>query len=397
MKTQIVRLEEALRFWENSLFLTSAIGMQDETLSIAKLPELSQYLPLKTHDFRGRLLGSRTREFTPEMAFGTEDIYNAVKRSLGHGRTTLPQLLWSWSRRSRRSYTLAPDLQLQLAGTALSSIRTVDISWPFDTFGIALSEPVLIERSSTYQHAYDYLLVSRDERLLEAGNRDVTVILLLCRHLTGMKYMPLEDRKRIAKEARRGKDVGRFWDRYNLDQLSLESCINVIFTSSSNENFVDSLAQRMQSLDRVDDGLKEKGKAFLTIVNRIVFGLCLYLSSLTPDERRNALRWSKGKPVRIQRADPHRPETITDEAEVCMVTSVDTISSRDRELLRQIMQSGREIFLPGPHFCQGHWRRPPGKGDNPSAPRTVWVRPYQTGLNQLGENELPGGAIMKVK
>jgi len=396
-----VRLEEALRYWENSLFLITAIGLADASPHITNLPEIASHLPLRTHDFRRRLLGSRNAEYAPESVFGTEDVYTATKDRIGHGSIAFPQLLWSWSRRSRRSYTLASDLQLQLAGTALSNVRVGDIPWPFDTFGVALPEPISTHANLGFEHRFDYLLVSRKERFEMTGDREMIVILLICRHLTGMQYMSPEERSRIAKEARRGsrwKDIGRFWGRYGLDKVSKDGCINPVFIAPAADTLlVDSLTQHMHNTSQDGSVPANKAMAFTTILNRVVFGLCLYLSTLTPEERRHHLRWSKGEPASVRRADSRKPETIGDEAEVCMVTSVQTISDRERELLRRIMQSGKEISLPGPHFCQGHWRRPPGKGDDPSAPRTVWVRPYETGIEQLGENELPGGALVKIK
>jgi len=209
--------------------------------------------------------------------------------------------------------------------------------------------------------------------------------------------MPVEERERIAKIAHRGNegsDLSRFWSEYGLDKVS-RGCINILFLPPVDEFFVDSLSDCI--VNNYTDLSGRQLKAFSMVLNRIVFGLCLYLSSLTPEERERHVRWSRGQVTEVQKGDPRKSETIGDETEVCMVTSAQKISDRHRELLRRIMQSEREISLPGPHFCQGHWRRPPGKGHDPNAPRTVWVRPYETGMDQLGENELPGGAIVKVE
>jgi hypothetical protein len=229
-----------------------------------------------------------------------------------------------------------------------------------------------------------------------AKGKEMIVILLICQHVRGMRYMPHEERKRITKEVHKGgrKDVGRFWDRYGLDAVSKEGCINPLLLAPGVETmFVDSLAQNLRNV--ADKESISNAKALATVVNRIVFGMCLYLSTLTPQERREYTQWFKVQGG-IEGTSSRQPETITDESEVCAVTSVQAISDRDRELLRRIMGTGRGT-LPSPHFCQGHWRRPPGKGDDPNAPRTVWVRPYETGVEQLGDNELPGGAMIRVK
>jgi hypothetical protein len=43
-------------------------------------------------------------------------------------------------------------------------------------------------------------------------------------------------------------------------------------------------------------------------------------------------------------------------------------------------------------FREGHWRRPPGKGDDPTAPRTVHVRPCIVRRDRLPKDGglLPG-------
>lgn len=44
------------------------------------------------------------------------------------------------------------------------------------------------------------------------------------------------------------------------------------------------------------------------------------------------------------------------------------------------------------HFRRGHWRRPPGQGDDPTASKTVWVRPTLVRRDRLPEGALPGGS-----
>lgn len=385
-------MEEALRAWENYLFLTTTIGLEGENIPKTAQKEVNRYLPLRTHEFRRHLLSSLNRDFAPEEVFGASHIYDSVSHRFGLSYVTLPQILWSWNQRSRRSYTLTTDLQLELAGTTLSDVRVSDIAWPFDTFGISLPEPI----SLGYGYCkYDYVIASRNEHLQATKTPETTVILLLCQHLAGAKYMPPEDRKRVIKKARKGRGgIGQFLSQYQTNRFS-NSCVSMMCIGSMDEFFVDSLSKHIHDASAELENERQK-KHFTTVVNRIVFGLCLYISSLDPQEKRDVLRWSKDVKVKSGTI-PHKPETITDESEVCMVTSIRSISTRERDWLRQFMQNERIASLPGPHFCQGHWRRPPGDGDDPSAEKTVWVRPYYTGREELGANELPGGAIMKTK
>ena len=113
---------------------------------------------------------------------------------------------------------------------------------------------------------------------------------------------------------------------------------------------------------------------------QIVFGFCLYLSSLPPQSAHRSA-WQKALDKHERKANPRG---IINEAEVCSVSSTIYLTTEQIELIEsQETQAKREIC---PHFRRGHFRRPPGQGQNPEAPRTVAVAPtfVKRGLHEEG-------------
>ena len=70
------------------------------------------------------------------------------------------------------------------------------------------------------------------------------------------------------------------------------------------------------------------------------------------------------------------PGTVLSEADVCTVTYESILSPEDKRFFNLIQEKGLSQALKemGTHFRCAHWRRPPGKGDDSSAPKTVHVK-----------------------
>ena len=84
---------------------------------------------------------------------------------------------------------------------------------------------------------------------------------------------------------------------------------------------------------------------------------------------------------------------VTREAEVCTISSCHKLTAKERAALGIDMKvgsvGGHEVRA---HFRRGHWRRLPGYGDQPDAPKLVWVRPTLVRRDRLPRGALPGGA-----
>jgi hypothetical protein len=137
------------------------------------------------------------------------------------------------------------------------------------------------------------------------------------------------------------------------------------------------------------DHLVELGSVY-DAAHRIVFGLCQYVAAA-----RTANATEVWRPVRKGSAKGHA--SITDEAEVCMVQSHHNFTVEEKAVIHGIICGGGNIAKQiSAHFRIGHWRRPPGKGNDPSYPKTVWVRPTLVLRGDLEGPGLPGGSIQMI-
>lgn len=82
---------------------------------------------------------------------------------------------------------------------------------------------------------------------------------------------------------------------------------------------------------------------------------------------------------------------MTNDADVCTVSSIYRLTPEERKLIGDHAVSRRGTVELCAHFRRGHWRRPPGKGDDPTAEKTVWVRPTLVCRDRLAAGSMPGG------
>lgn len=120
------------------------------------------------------------------------------------------------------------------------------------------------------------------------------------------------------------------------------------------------------------------------IIFRIVFGLLLYLQS-RPAEELMPKGWVKS----VFERTIGRNNLIRLPSEVCEVRSIYQLSDIERKAIKPLLR-GIHTEL-GVHYREGHWRRPPGKGQDPNYPKTVWVRPTIVRSDKLADGGLPGG------
>jgi len=120
---------------------------------------------------------------------------------------------------------------------------------------------------------------------------------------------------------------------------------------------------------------------------RVVVGMCLYLKTL-PSGSPHQSEW---RPV--PRSGLPDPKAISNEAQVCTVSSCYKLTTQERVMLGlEGTKQEKALYELSCHFRAGHWRRPPGMGSDPTAPKTVHVRPCIVRKDRLQEGELPGGS-----
>jgi hypothetical protein len=122
---------------------------------------------------------------------------------------------------------------------------------------------------------------------------------------------------------------------------------------------------------------------------RILAGLCLYIRTLPPISKYRT-KWQKAEVEPLVMP----VQAITDEAEVCVVSTEFTLSPEERTIFssREVNEELAGCMKKNPHFRRGFWKRPPGQGHNPDAEKSIWVRPTIVNRHLLREGELPLGA-----
>jgi hypothetical protein len=118
----------------------------------------------------------------------------------------------------------------------------------------------------------------------------------------------------------------------------------------------------------------DQWKVFWTKALRIVLGLPLYMRSLPP----NSPYLSKVTPPEKRKAG----RTIVSTNQICKVTCDFRLTTRQRETLERSPRAEIEAAW---KWVEGHWRRPPGQGHDPLAPRTVEVKAYIVGEEFMPE------------
>lgn len=125
-------------------------------------------------------------------------------------------------------------------------------------------------------------------------------------------------------------------------------------------------------------------------IERLLLGTVLYLQTL-PVHSPHRADWRP-----LARTELPNPHPITGETQLCVLSSSRTLTSEIREQLlaeREQQITGRQIKT---HFRTGYWRRRPGQGHIPDAPRIVWIHPTIVRRDRLREGEVPAGSVVKL-
>ncbi len=176
---------------------------------------------------------------------------------------------------------------------------------------------------------------------------------------------------------------------YNMATMLMSTAVPGALVSDY-ENAAGIDMKRGESPPVINENITEKYPE-MRIALRLAVGLSLYLKSLP----RSSSHVSKWHPIRLPRT--MSTQSITAEAEVCDVTSIYKFTADEQRTLDAIKKGNRPHgFEIRTHFREGHWRRAPGTGSDPTAPKTVHVRPTLVRRDLLSEGELPSGAVKKM-
>lgn len=385
MKT-IVRLEQLLEHWELGMeFLNWTLGtVGHEAGQPIDCPEIKHFSFV-----REALLGRRSVASVWHIGYPPPDSKleesDLIRRALGgQCAECIPRQLLSWHKDSRRVYHLSEDLEVLLRLTSLKDVNWGDIRLPFPSFVITLNQPL--------EGRYDCIILST---ILDAlTGTPLTFISLLPRTLGEACQT---SRRNFGYEAARDLAGRGRWKKLaeHIGPAKLESVDVVTFAfnmAAIAETPVATPLSRyapapvglpVEAALRADIGAQANDDAM-----RIIAGLCLYLKTLPPGSPLLG-PWVRVRPPSTGKRKPKPSTLITDAAQVCTVASTFVLTHEERAIVREHGASGLSL---SPHFREGHWRRPPGKGSDPTAEKTVWVRPTVVNRHKLAEGELPGGA-----
>lgn len=388
MRKMIDVLENALRGWEDNGFLRSILkvvkektGMNEDIFTCG-FPEIM----LNWRDLREHLMQAQAGvEFDTERFLGGASFQGMSGSNLpvSHNNV-LPLALWQWTKWSRRVFQVQEDLQALLRVTSFhKDLLAGDIHLPFPAFLMTLARPIrhVLEDGGT--ELYDSIFAFTIPQEI-VGNADARILGLFMFSTGKSEYRGVGtfDRDAMRKALHRG-DYQKVIKKLMGPQQRVDA-----FSRSDWFTFVrlDNLRELLGNEKKLES---EGGGAGIECL-RLVLGLACYLRML-PSGSMHQSAWKK--PPKSDRPDPR---AITNAAEVCMVTSMHALTFEERErFFSESMSTGREASA---HFRRGHWRRPPGSGNDPEAEKIILVRPTMVRQDRLkpGE-EIAGGTIAVIK
>lgn len=382
MRKQTV-LEGYLSFWEDTMFVLNILQKFDGLPPVPAFENAAR--------FRHVLLGSYRQLETDLDSFYSHSQRNI--ENLGDDSDLLeycrqcsstPFEILDWTRSSRRVFKLGAEMQHAFEHISAADVARDDIVWPFDAFLLELSAAISVVTPTGQRYTGSNILVSQpfryvaDFRDTSLGHLPVTAITLLNDGF--VQYKPLNaEEKRVALSSMMSphptkalkfiiNKAGRILK--SGERLCKEMLLVPTFGPESVQDYFN------------DQGITDPvGQKML----RLVMNLCLYLEAIenTQDVVRHGLphKPTRGQPINV----------ITDGTRVCEVANVHSLQS-----LAATNRPGAGHKITEPHWRRRHNRRPPGSGADPSAEKTVRVKPTLVRPDLIPMFGLPGGSVTKI-
>jgi len=279
-------------------------------------------------------------------------------------------------------YHLDRDLQVLLGQTSLDGVSWDAVPWPHDSFVILLAEPII----DALGHAYSCLMFGAEKRTLNGKVVKMAYFRLLDARLEGFQPLRSPEAAKWERLIAQGRpdQAAKFGNEW---QRRLEGIFMSQYLLPLEEVAGASLGTSATLLaNQAFGGSHQEGeRPEWDYMVRLAAGFSLYLASLPPGSSHRS-EWSPLS--KSQRLDPR---AITNAAQVCLVSSVYRMSVEERQVADEHVASQKPSYELCAHFRRGHWRRPPGKGDDQTAAKTIWVRPTLVRRDRLLPGTLPGG------
>lgn len=379
----LFRLEQVLRYVEDYGFLYSSFERLMRADEEARQRYGKRFPPRPWHNstpvLRGLMLEAVAEK--PSAHPGLRELMECAT----------PLMLYNWCKSSRRIFRLSSDLQILLNATDVDRVGLSEISFPFGAFAIALEQP-LVDAEGV---EYDLITVMRDQP--KEGMRFRHVFQIYAKQLSEYRPMSSIERNKIKEMCSRPRD--RLRAERELLKLDARRALHVT-RSASFASWQDESGSELEEdqmftgnvgnvAARAGAGGKRGASTALTQAVRISLGFCLYLAMTDAAGRTDELVKREPLPSTLR-----GPRLVTDGAQVCLVQSMHVLTPEERQAFATTAAGGYEL---SPHFRRGYWSRPPGKGDDPDAVKTVWHRPTIVRRDVLPDGALPIGAQSRVK
>ncbi len=384
------RLEQGLRAWEDHCFCMRLMVQMYQQTGQPSLygqlpPELMRFERLRPLMLRALNLPEDDKNpFTeasePEYVDPTEGQSFRVVREF-------PFALLDWASHSRRIFTLSQDLQLLLQETSLDGVVCTELHPPFDTYAIALPQPI----RDTSGNAYDALTFTYGKNE-EAAMLHIN---LLGSELSSYRALTRAEKRGYEEIVRRKRSK-----EYSVIEGLLRrrgplpiTNYTVLLRPKPASKPAKIIAYReLRSRMQTDDdrwSIQVLGEGPQRNVYEygfhIAIGLALYLETIQAGSTEQA--W-KPLPTTVQNV-----ACVTDGAMVCDIQLHGRLETSERAALEALQEPRKTVI---PHFRRGTWRRPPGQGHDPNARRTVWQKPAIVHRDMLPKDALPLAQETKV-
>lgn len=389
MRKRIDILENLLRVWEETGFIRSCLKKAADMCGNPPgyppiFDEAYPEILLHWRDLREHLLQAQTGgAFDSARFLGAPNIeaLNDNGDRLNYFRL-LPWALWQWSAHSRRVFRIDDDLQALLRVTSFHKELTGgDLKLPFPAFLLLPARPIAYApaaglRPRSYAGLLAFIV---PPAITGRQGTELLGIFLLPSSLEDFKGSTSLDRDSVRKALHRG-DGEKAGRRLG----SLQAALDDLVRDEDGDACVGFAFVRLEKLKSLIEGEREHACGPLVLeAFRLVIGFSLYLQTL-PSGGSHRSDWQR--PPRLAKPDPR---SITNEAEICTVSSVYALTSAERDRYFSVsVATGREVCA---HTRRGHFRRRPGEGTNPLASKVIWVRPAIVRQDRLGPGELVGG------
>ena len=314
----------------------------------------------------------------------------------------------AWSRYGKRVYHIPEDLQRVLEVTSASSHSWRDISFPLQSFAIELTKPI-VEVVNGLLHQVSTIIVTAyavDSADTASSSREPSIVICVlgddfckyrARHHHEKRELLEKARRANRRHASRLDEEFRTFEEYNASQLLFDgwAIFDTMLDKPIRTPTDDALRAIPNLEDYCDDPSIILGNTerlhFWERVSKLVANFLIFLESA-----HHATYSSSG--AQATKRTPTKAHDPVSGAERVELKHTFTLTDEEQTVLdRVIGATDRTAVLElGAHFRAAHWRRPPGKGHDLEAAKTVHVKWTIVNLEKLLAGEIPAPRVARV-